>query len=517
MNVKKTIASIAAIAMVASATSLAPVFAGTSVAADDTAAVTPAADVETNENQPAAQADTVDVDDGDGDDGDSGDAPAGNTMPTVTTGSVNGGVSYLEEGESGSVNVAAKDGATNEYNVTVQLKKGENEAIDGGRHEQDNDANRKDYLLEIPIDGIDAATWSFADGSDYTADLGVMSNNVYDGKLGLWLPVGAANSQKTYKVILKKGDDTIVLNITSTNGTYTPAPVVTEPTAEEKVAAALDEVQTLIDGLDYSQMTAADAEADLLDKLSALGYEDIDVTYEFEPDENGNVTVKVYIVSKDDETVEELATKDLKVYVKPVEKEPEDETTTTADPIVYVPGSSTSSGSSEAAAEPTVEASPAAVSASKDKDVVIEATAPVTESVLEAFANNKSSETLTLKYSSALKVTINKSDVNGEAAANLDFSLSGKNFLSEKAIAKSAALSEATKVVQLDFVSEGDFGGVDKVTIKNRVGMQYVGQKVTVYEYVDGKLVKLGVAEVNGAGVVKFNIDHFGQFVLAVE
>ncbi|MCM1329278.1 MAG: hypothetical protein NC253_07525 [Ruminococcus sp.] len=200
-----------------------------------------------------------------------------------------------------------------------------------------------------------------------------------------------------------------------------------------------------------------------------------------------------------------------------------EETTTTttaapAEPIVYTPGASSSSGDSADAAPETVVASAKEVASAKDTNLTVNAAeTPVSASMLTAFTNNKAAKTLTLNCGSGLKIAVDKENVKDSAAANLDFSTSGKNFLNVETIESVAELSEATKIVQLDFVSEGDFGGVDKVTVKNKVGMQFVGQKVAVYEYVDGKLVKLGVATVNGAGVVKFSIDHFGQFVLAVE
>ena len=111
-----------------------------------------------------------------------------------------------------------------------------------------------------------------------------------------------------------------------------------------------------------------------------------------------------------------------------------------------------------------------------------------------------------------MKVAIAKADIS-DASANLDFSVSGEKFLSSSQVKKLGA----EKVVQLDFVSTGKLDGVDKATIKSSVGMGYVGKTVTVYEMVNGKLVKVGVAKVNGAGIVKFDTDHLGQFVLAVK
>ena len=131
--------------------------------------------------------------------------------------------------------------------------------------------------------------------------------------------------------------------------------------------------------------------------------------------------------------------------------------------------------------------------------------------MVAAFTKNKNAKTLTLNYSSVLKVSVAKEDINGAAALN--FSISSRNFLSAKDINK----LDASKVVQLDFAGEGKLDGVDKVSVKYRVGAKFIGQTVNVYEYVNGKLVKVGTGKVNAAGIVKFNTDHYGQFVLAVE
>lgn len=194
---------------------------------------------------------------------------------------------------------------------------------------------------------------------------------------------------------------------------------------------------------------------------------------------------------------------------------PEETIASIPDPIVYTPGASADSSSAEAV-EHVVE-SPKDVASSRTPDLTVNAAeSGVSEDIVAAFASNKTAKTLTLKYSSTLKVAIAKEDIS-DAAANLDFSVSGKNFLNTKTIQKNKALNNATKIVQLDFVSTGKLDGVDKATIKSSVGVGFAGKTVTVYEYVDGKLVKVGVAQVNGAGIVKFDTDHLGQFVLAVK
>ena len=175
-----------------------------------------------------------------------------------------------------------------------------------------------------------------------------------------------------------------------------------------------------------------------------------------------------------------------------------------------------SSSSSEATGE-TV-SSPAQVSASRNPSLTVDAAStPVSTAMVEAFVKNDSAKTMTLSYGTALKIAVDKDDISDAEAANLDFSVSGKNFLDVDTIEENEILSEATKIVQIDFVSEGKIDGVDKVTVKSKVGVKLAGKTVTVFEYVNGKLVKLGTGEVTASGYVKFNTDHFGQFVIAVE
>ncbi|MDE6594589.1 MAG: hypothetical protein K2K44_01110, partial [Oscillospiraceae bacterium] len=177
-----------------------------------------------------------------------------------------------------------------------------------------------------------------------------------------------------------------------------------------------------------------------------------------------------------------------------------------------VPVSSNNPVNSSAGTEQTV-SSPAQINASQKADVTVNAAeTAVTPDMVKAFTKNKSAKTLTLQYSSSLKISIDKDSITS-ASADLDFSVSGKNFLSAKQLKKISA----EKIVQLDFVNKGDLEGIDKVTIKSRVGVDYMGKTVTIYEYKNGKLVKVGTAEVNGAGIVKFNTNYLGQFVLAVE
>lgn len=132
--------------------------------------------------------------------------------------------------------------------------------------------------------------------------------------------------------------------------------------------------------------------------------------------------------------------------------------------------------------------------------------------MVKAFVKNKSAKTLTLSYSTSLKVVINKKDIT-DKSADFNYSIRVKNFLSSKDIKK----LKAEKTVQIDFAGKGKLDGVDKVTIKYRVGTKLAGKKVTVYEYKNGKLVKIAKGKVSASGFASFKTDHYGQFVIAVE
>lgn len=182
------------------------------------------------------------------------------------------------------------------------------------------------------------------------------------------------------------------------------------------------------------------------------------------------------------------------------------------------PTPSNGSGGSVTKDTPATSAEAAAqVSQSKKAVVVVDASQTgVTEDLVKAFADNKKAKTLTAKVSSSLKIKIDKEDISGEVS-DLDFSVSGKDFISAEAIADSAALKDSAKVVQLDFVSDGDFGGVDSVTVKAKVDLKLRGKTAVVYEYANGKLVKVAEGKVTVSGNVEFNADHFGQYVIAVK
>ena len=135
--------------------------------------------------------------------------------------------------------------------------------------------------------------------------------------------------------------------------------------------------------------------------------------------------------------------------------------------------------------------------------------------VLAAFKANKSVKKITVKYNASLQVTISKSDMTGKAA-DLDFT-KGKNFLTKKQISSSKLLKDSKKLVQLNFDNDGDFGGLSKVGIKSNVGKELKGKTATVYEYKDGKIVKIASGKVSATGNLSFNIDHYGQYVVAVK
>ena len=183
--------------------------------------------------------------------------------------------------------------------------------------------------------------------------------------------------------------------------------------------------------------------------------------------------------------------------------------TVTADGSASVGVVTGASSSSEAVTVST----PAQVAATRNPNLTVNAgEAPVSSDMLTAFVKNDDAKTLTLSYSSTLKIAVDKDDVS-DTSADLDISVSTNGFLSAKEIKK----LDATKVVQIDLEGEGKIEGVDKVVVKYRVGAKLAGKEVTVYEYVNGKLVKIGTGKVTANGFVNFKTDHYGQFVIAVE
>lgn len=141
----------------------------------------------------------------------------------------------------------------------------------------------------------------------------------------------------------------------------------------------------------------------------------------------------------------------------------------------------------------------------------------VTPDMLTAFSANKRAKTLTAKYSSSFMVKIAKEDVDAENAEALDFSVSGKKFISNKQIANVKALKNSEKIIQLDFSKKGELTGVDKVTVRTRTNIQDDGKTAVIYELVDGKLKKVGVCTIKARGFAEFETDHLGQFVIVVK
>lgn len=189
------------------------------------------------------------------------------------------------------------------------------------------------------------------------------------------------------------------------------------------------------------------------------------------------------------------------------------------------PGNSSSGGSSGAAPAPAPSAAgsssstPAAASsirrAAKTNISVNAPSDGITADILSAFSSNSLAKKLTVKYSSTLQVEISKENVNGKVV-DLDFTNSG-NFLTSKKIKSISQLKNCQKAVQLNFDNDGDFGGVDKVGIKSYVGKNLKGKTAVVYEYKNGKLVKTASGKISAAGKLSFNIDHYGQYVIAVK
>ena len=512
MNVKKTIASIAAIAMVASATSLAPLFTGTSISAeenDDTVVAAADDEVEGGEEEGGEE-------DGDGDgngdgssDGEDDDEPV--TTPTLTLGG--SGTVDSVTGGSGSVAVS---GTT----VTVTLTPADDGTI-AGQPENGTEGARQNYHVVIPVTNL-SSDWVFADNSQYQFDSNDNRDwNITSGSLKLWLPVESGSCT----VVLKnsKTNATFSITVTTVNGStvvVTPEepeePAVTEPTDAEKAAQAFANLESgyFTWGFDWVDVNDQNHLNTITEQLNT--YADVEGAevslVNYTAGENGMVTFTIKVKVGDEEVTRDV-TLQCKAPEAPVVP---DTPVTIPDPIIYVPGTGASVSVSSEAISNAVSSS-AQITASRKADITVNAAeTDVTPQMVEAFVKNKNSKTLTLQYSSALKVSVNKSDIN-DADANLDFSVSGEKFLSSKTVKNNKTLKNASKIIQIDFVNKGDLEGVDKVTIKSKAGIGYAGKTVTIYEYVNGKLVKAGVAKVNGAGLVKFDTDHLGQFVIAVQ
>ena len=407
MNVKKTIAAIAAAAITASAMSVA-------VLADNT----PNAGISTY------------------------------AVPDRDHSGCEAGVDGIKG--TGTVTTTDGDGVTN---VTVTLTP---EAADSSI-EGTSGQGGENYHVVLNVPGIGSG-WKFvtggADGGQYDFDEeGNHEYNIADNQLKLWLPITADGS---YKIVIQNGDNAEtkkVIVVTTKHGTF-----VVEP--EPEAPAETPEEET-------PEETTPPAEGD-----------DEDL-----PSDDDNVTPPADDNDKDNAVV--------------------------ADGSASVGVVTGASSSSEAATVST----PAQVAATRNPNLTVNAgEASVSSDMLTAFVKNDDAKTLTLSYSSTLKIAVDKDDVS-DTSADLDISVSTEGFLSAKEIKK----LDATKVVQIDLEGEGKIEGVDKVVVKYRVGAKLAGKEVTVYEYVNGKLVKIGTGKVTANGFVNFKTDHYGQFVIAVE
>lgn len=486
MKIKKTIAAIAALTM---ALSSLPVMA---FADDANAGSTGTSTTGTTDTGSGSGAEGGSGDAADGDDDEGDPAPVG-TVAGGATGTVAGGT--------------VVDGRT-EYTVTIASGEGEAEA---GSEEANA---RKNYHVTLPMELGDG--WTFDTTSQYTLDDAEHPEwNIGSDGLKLWLPV----QSKYCNIVLVKGDGadkqykTILVGTTvsDTAPTNKPAGKHTAGSAWSKDATSHWHTCT-VTGCSLT------GEAAKLDKAAhSYTWTYADGTHTGTCVCGDTKTVADHSYGEDDVCTMCDATKPAQT---PTQTEPTTPSTGTSD-------NSSSGGSSSAPAASTGTSAPAAttvtsaaeVRTSNKPNVTVNASeTKVTTAMVTAFTKNKKAETLTLTYGSKVKVAIAKKDVKAAAAvAKMDFSTTGKNFIKAEDVKKNATLANATKVVQMEFKSTDKFDGVSKVTVQNRVGGQYAGQKAVVYENVNGKLVKVATTTVGGSGLVSFKIRHFGQYVIAVE
>lgn len=440
--------------------------------------------------------------------------PAADVGSTVTVGNTADVDNTTVKNGTGAAAVTTVDGTKT---VTVTLTSEAGKTI-GGMPEGGVAGEKENYYITIPVTGL-SAEWVFESG--YGFDDGAHHEfNITTDKLMLWLPVTA----KTHTIVLKKGEaagaETLTIKV-KTVVVNTPAEeepgdepgivVPTEPTDAEKVDAVKTElapdVAAAKDSWNFEGKTHEEAEAIVRDWFASQGYEfagNVEIVFNWQ-EENSGVWIGFNITFGDEH---EYGLGAWKNYTAPVVVPG-----TPAPVVPYYPPvvSSNPVNPSISSVQPVT--SSAQISVTKQKEVTIDAAkTDVTPAMVKAFIKNKNTKTLTLKYSSSLKISIDKANIK-DASADLDFSVSGKKFLSSKLLKKLGS----EKVVQLDFVNKGRLDGVEKATVKVRVGANYIGKTVTIYEYKDGKLVKVGKAAVNGAGIVKFNTNRLSQFVLAVE
>lgn len=393
-------------------------------------------------------------------------------------------------------------------NVNVQLTPNADKTLaDLGQPENGSGA-RKNYHIVIPVPGIDPS-WTFAADSDYDYDkTSHFEWNISKDTLKLWVPV-EENGICTVKLTNGTQTKTIVVKTNPAAEIVTPG-----PTDAEKVVDAAFNLETGYFTLDFGWVDVNDqGHLDTIISQAAenAGVEGVEISLvSFTPGSNGMVTFTIKYKVGAAEVISDV-TLQCKVPEVPIVPETPAPSTSSSSGFVAPPATITTTTITS-----NTVSTPAQVRTSSKSNITINAAeTKVTPAIMKAFTKNKKAKTLTISYGTKMKISIKKSDVKG-VSANLDFSVSGKNFLSSK-IKNSAALAKAKKITQIDFVKEGKLDGVDKATVQSRVGAKYVGRKATVYEYVNDKLVKVANTTVGGSGLVKFNIDHYGQYVVVVE
>lgn len=361
----------------------------------------------------------------------------------------------VDEGASGTVEKGKVVDGKQEYTVAISSGEGEAElgAVDG----------RKNYHVVIPMEDLTTG-WKFDASSQYQYDYDDATAeqkafNISNGELKLWLPI---TSNYCNVVLTGPNGEKKNILISTVNGSAAEKPPAAHTLSDWKSDGVSHWKECTEVGCTSGGMVNAGVHTYTDGKCSVCG--------------------KV-------------------------------------DPATIVSSSSSSTAvASTGASVDTPAASAADVKTASKAEVKVDASATkVTPAMVTAFANNAKTKTLTLEYGSTVKVAVAKDDLKDAAKANLDFSVSGKKILSDAAIKSNKTLANAAAIAQMNFVQEGKFNGIDKVTVKNRVGAKFVGQKATVYEYVDGKLVKVAETKVGGSGLVSFKIDHFGKYVIVVE
>lgn len=417
--------------------------------------------------------------------------PEAEVVSTVTVGTVDNSSVDSTTVKNGTAAVTKAD-VNGTPTITVTLTPSGDEAI-GGMPEGGVAGARENYYITIPVTGL-TTDWTFNGGYDF--DSAVHTDNIDTDVLKLWLPV----TNKEHTIVLKKDTETLTIKVK----TIVNAPVVPqehthnfngacEPWDEDTHTTACPDCPSNAFYLSHHSY-GADGYTHTLTCLDC-GYGTGAAEAHVDSDKNGECDV--------------CGSTDLRNLAVPVNPAPAPSTGGSSG-FVAPPATITTTTITS-----NTVSTPAQVRTSSKSNITINAAeTKVTPAIINAFTKNKKAKTLTVSYGSKMKIVIKKSDVK-DVSSTLDFSVTGKNFLSSK-IKNSSALAKAKKIVQIDFVKEGKFDGVDKVTVQSRVGAKYVGRKATVYEYVNGKLVKVAKATVGGSGLVSFNIDHYGQYVVVV-